>query len=67
MSISSDFQKLDSIEGKKIINIMIKYQNKNSILEHFEYYDIRQANYDNFINSNINKIDNIIPQNIKNK
>ena len=34
---------------------MVDYQNKNSILEHFEYYDRRQANYEAYLNQNYNK------------
>lgn len=43
---SPDCQKLNTAEGKEIINIIVNYQYKNSILEHFEYYDTRQANYE---------------------
>jgi hypothetical protein len=43
---SPDCQKLCTAEGKEIVNIMVNYQNRNSILEHFEYYDTRQANYE---------------------
>jgi len=28
---------------------MVNYQSKNSILEHFEYYDRRQANYESLL------------------
>lgn len=43
---SPDCQMLPLTEARDIIQVMINYQNKNSILEHFEYYDIRQANYE---------------------
>ena len=46
LSNSPDCQKLDSKEGKSIIEIIINYPNRNSILEHFEFYDIRQSNYE---------------------
>ena len=29
-----------------MIDKIDKYQNSNTILEHFEYYDIRQENYE---------------------
>ena len=59
LSNSPDCQRLHDSEGREIINIMIKYQNKNSILEHFEYYDIRQANYEKYLNSNIDRNNSI--------
>jgi hypothetical protein len=39
------------VEGKKMIGILEKYVNTNTILEHFEYYDMRQENYEK--NSNL--------------
>lgn len=47
---SPDCQSVDTEEGKEIIKILIEYQNKNSILEHFEYYDRRQLNYEASLN-----------------
>lgn len=46
---SPDCQKIPTSEGKEIIKLMADYQNKNSILEHFEYYDIRQKNYESVV------------------
>ena len=48
-----DCQQIPFTEGKEIINIMNNFQFKNSILEHFEYYDTRQANYEKAIKSNM--------------
>ena len=36
-----------------MIQILEKYNNTNTILEHFEYYDIRQDNYEKNINQQI--------------
>ena len=33
-------------QAKIMLNIIEKYENSNTILEHFEFYDIRQANYE---------------------
>ena len=33
-------------EGKKLFEKIENYSNSNTILEHFEYYDTRQANYE---------------------
>lgn len=52
---SPDCQKLNTQEGKEIISIMCNYQNRNSILEHFEYYDTRQANYERALQVKIGK------------
>lgn len=43
---SRDSQEVTYNDGKKIIEIMDNYLNSNSILEHFEYYDMRQENYE---------------------
>lgn len=55
LSNSPDCQQVSTEEAKEIIQIMVDYQNKNSILEHFEYYDRRQANYEAYLNQNYNK------------
>ena len=41
-----DTQEIPFEEAKKMLNIIEKYENKNSILENFEYYDKRQYNYE---------------------
>ncbi len=41
--------------AKIMIDKIDKYQNSNTILEHFEYYDNRQESYENFANQNNNK------------
>jgi hypothetical protein len=43
---SRDTQEVPFKEGEKMFNIMKEYLNTNTILEHFEYYDIRQENYE---------------------
>ena len=44
-----------------MIEIFEAYQNSNTILEHFEYYDIRQENYEKQIQlmkeTQMNKVD----------
>ena len=39
-------QEIPFQQAKEMLNIIEKYKNTNSILEHFEFYDIRQANYE---------------------
>ena len=46
ISNSRDCQEIPFTYAKTMIEIFENYQNTNSILEHFEYYDIRQENYD---------------------
>jgi len=52
LSNSPDCQTIPTSEAKEIIQCMVDYQNKNSILEHFEYYDRRQANYEAYLQQN---------------
>jgi len=46
VSISRDSQNVPFAEGIVMAEILQKYFNSNTILEHFEYYDIRQENYE---------------------
>jgi len=46
VTYSRDTQEVPNLEGRKMVEIMNNYQNTNTILEHFEYYDIRQENYE---------------------
>ncbi len=46
VTFSRNAQEIPFEEGKKTIEIIEKYYNTNTILEHFEYYDIRQENYE---------------------
>ena len=46
VSNSRDTQEIHLEEGRKMVQILEKYMNTNTILEHFEYYDIRQENYE---------------------
>ena len=41
-----DTQEIPFEQAKIMVEIMEKYQNTNTILEHFEYYDLRQDNYE---------------------
>ena len=46
VTYSRDTQEIPFNEGKKMAEIIEKYLNSNTILEHFEYYDMRQENYE---------------------
>ena len=46
ISHARDTQEIPYEKAKIMLNIIEKYENSNSILEHFEYYDMRQDNYD---------------------
>jgi hypothetical protein len=46
VSNSRDTQEIPASEGRKMISTIQGYLNTNTILEHFEYYDIRQENYE---------------------
>lgn len=73
LSNSPDCQMIPTNEGKEIIKIMGDYQNKNAILEHFEYYDIRQKNFESVVskesqhNSNYNNYNNYTTKDYSNK
>ena len=54
VSNSRDTQEIPFEQGKNMVDIIDKYQNSNTILEHFEFYDIRQDNYEkNMKNKNM--------------
>ena len=46
VSNSRDTQEVPFEQAKIMIEKIEKYQNSNTILEHFEFYDMRQANYE---------------------
>ena len=46
ISNARDTQEIPNDEGKLMVEILESYANTNTILEHFEYYDIRQENYE---------------------
>ena len=46
VSYSRDCQEVPLNDGKKIFQTMDSFMNRNTILEHFEYYDIRQDSYE---------------------
>lgn len=43
---SRDCQEIPNKDGLNMAGITEKYFNSNTILEHFEYYDLRQENYE---------------------
>ena len=49
VTFSRDTQEVPFNEGKRVIEIIESFQNMNTILEHFEYYDVRQENYEKTI------------------
>ena len=46
ISNARDTQEIPFEQGKIMVEKISKYQNSNTILEHFEFYDIRQENYE---------------------
>ena len=46
ISIARDTQEVPFEQAKIMVEKIAKYQNSNTILEHFEFYDIRQENYE---------------------
>ena len=46
VSNSRDTQEIPFEQAKIMLEKIEKYQNSNTILEHFEFYDLRQANYE---------------------
>jgi len=46
VSNSRDCQEIPAKEGAQMVETVDKYFNSNTILEHFEYYDMRQENYE---------------------
>ena len=46
ISNARDTQEIPFEQAKIMIEKISKYQNSNTILEHFEFYDIRQENYE---------------------
>ena len=76
VSNSRDTQEIPFEQAKIMIEKIAKYQNSNTILEHFEFYDLRQENYEknmklkNNINQNqtqSNQNNNNINTNVNNK
>jgi len=69
-----DTQEIPFEQAKIMVEIMEKYQNTNTILEHFEYYDLRQDNYEksimnmrnNQMNNNSGNNNNMSGNNVNN-
>ena len=68
VSNSRDTQEIPFEQGKIMIDIIDKYQNSNTILEHFEFYDLRQDNYEKNMKmkNNINQNQPQLNQNVNN-
>ncbi len=50
ISNARDTQEVPFEQGKYMMELIESYPNTNTILEHFEYYDLRQENYDRHYN-----------------
>jgi hypothetical protein len=55
ISNSRDTQEVPFEQAKEMIQKISEYQNSNTILEHFEFYDMRQENYEKNMQANKNK------------
>ena len=55
ISNSRDTQEIPFDQAKIVIQKIAEYQNTNTILEHFEFYDMRQENYERNMLMNKNK------------
>ena len=55
ISNSRDTQEIPYEQAKIVIQKIAEYQNTNTILEHFEFYDMRQDNYERNVLMNKNK------------
>ena len=55
ISNSRDTQEIPFEQAKIMIQKITDYQNTNTILEHFEFYDMRQENYERNMQMNKNK------------
>ena len=55
ISNSRDTQEIPYEQAKIMIQKIAEYQNTNTILEHFEFYDMRQDNYERNMQMNKNK------------
>ena len=55
ISNARDTQEIPFEQAKIMIEKIAEYQNTNTILEHFEFYDMRQENYERNVQRNKNK------------
>ena len=55
ISNARDTQEIPFEQAKIMIEKIAEYQNTNTILEHFEFYDMRQENYERNVQMNKNK------------
>ena len=61
VSNSRDTQEIPFEQGKIMIEKIAKYQNRNTILESFEFYDMRQENYEKNMKMKNNNFQNQQP------
>ena len=55
ISNARDTQEIPFEQAKIMVQKIAEYQNSNTILEHFEFYDMRQENYERNMQMNKNK------------
>ena len=66
ISNSRDTQEIPFEQAKIVIQKIAEYQNTNTILEHFEFYDMRQDNYERNLEMKNKQIKNEQNNNINN-
>ena len=66
VSYSRDTQEIPFEQAKIMVEKIDKYQNSNTILEYFEFYDMRQENYEKNMKMNNNNFQNQQPLNQNN-
>ena len=66
VSNSRDTQEIPYDQAKIMLQKIVEYQNTNTILEHFEFYDMRQDNYERNLEMKNKQIKNEQNNNINN-
>ena len=66
VSNSRDTQEIPYDQAKIMLQKIAEYQNTNTILEHFEFYDMRQDNYERNLEMKNKQIKNEQNNNINN-
>ena len=67
VSNSRDTQEIPYNQAKIMLQTIAAYQNTNTILEHFEFYDMRQDNYERNLEMKNKQIKNEQNNNINNR
>ena len=62
ISNARDTQEIPFEQAKIMLEKISKYQNSNTILEHFEFYDMRQENYEKNMHAKKNYDNQKFPQ-----